>query len=125
MLGERKFKFLRSTVESPTMEVPKNMVAFKANRKEEGETMLIDFVWAHKDLVDKDVSDRFFRGDKSAITDALNQIHWKSLRERGRLNWKQKEKISVGSINREVRYLNVLIVNDKLGYEQNTKEVRK
>lgn len=55
----------------------------KSRKEHRGEEALLDFVWAHKDLIDKETSDRFFRGDKSAITDALNQIYWRSMKVRG------------------------------------------
>lgn len=55
--------------------------------------MLADFVWVHKDLVDEDISTRFFKGDQTAVTEALNQIHWRSMKLRGGLNWDTKDKI--------------------------------
>lgn len=64
-------------------------------------------------LIDNDVSNRFFKGDRCAVTDALNQIHWRSLKIRGGLNWEAKEKISTNFLNRTVQnettYLDALV----------------
>lgn len=50
----------------------------KQNDKD-GEKILRDFVWAYRDLVDRNSGDRFFKGDPKVINAVLNQIHWRSL----------------------------------------------
>lgn len=61
----------------------------KADTELTGEEILKDFVWANKDMLDEKVSEKFFAGNKQAITEALNQIHWRSLKQRGGFEWKK------------------------------------
>ncbi|KAK1389926.1 hypothetical protein POM88_018104 [Heracleum sosnowskyi] len=44
--------------------------------------LLLEFIGAHRDLVDKEVYDRLLKNEDGVIMDALNQIHWRSLRNR-------------------------------------------
>lgn len=67
----------------------------KAGLEFKGGEILRDFVWANKDLLDKKVSEEFFAGNKQAVTEALNQIHWRSLKLRGGFEWKDKTKIEL------------------------------
>lgn len=69
----------------------------KASRDDDGEAIFKDFIWANKDLMDKEVRDKFFRGDKQAIADSLNQIQWRSLKIRGGLEWKSKNQININA----------------------------
>lgn len=59
----------------------------KHNIRDEGEEILKDFVWANRDLVDKDLGDKFFRGEASVINKVLEQIHWRSLEARSGGKW--------------------------------------
>lgn len=52
----------------------------RAAVKGNGELILRDFIEGNKDIVDEEIMGRFRLGDKQAITEALNQFHWKSLR---------------------------------------------
>ncbi|KAK1398520.1 hypothetical protein POM88_008383 [Heracleum sosnowskyi] len=54
----------------------------RTTKKQEGDRILGDFIWAHKDLVDENVMNTCFLGEKQAITEALNMIHWRSLKNR-------------------------------------------
>ncbi|KAK1399306.1 hypothetical protein POM88_009169 [Heracleum sosnowskyi] len=54
----------------------------KWKRASIGEKILKDFIWANKEIVDKEVVNKFFLGNKQAITEALNQIHWRSIKNR-------------------------------------------
>ncbi|KAL8095880.1 hypothetical protein AgCh_037024 [Apium graveolens] len=72
----------------------------KKGKLEDGEQILKDFVWAYKDILDKKTREGFFKGDKQAVTENLNQIHRRSLKFRGgykmvlngksSVSWKQK-----------------------------------
>lgn len=44
--------------------------------------VLMEFIQASKERVDKDVIDRLEKGGNVVLNDALNQIHWRSLRYR-------------------------------------------
>lgn len=65
----------------------------KAEKEIKGEDILRDFVWTNKDLVDEKVYDEFVAGNKQTVTEALNQIHWRSLKLKGGLDWKERRKI--------------------------------
>lgn len=76
----------------------------KAEQATKGEKLLQDFVWANKDLVDKEVCEGFFTGNKQVVTEALNQIHWRSLKLRGGFEWKEKPKIDMLSYSKKVTH---------------------
>lgn len=48
-------------------------------RPVETDHLLLKFIWAHSNLVDREVLAKLNIGDKSAIEEALNQIHFRSL----------------------------------------------
>lgn len=56
-----------------------------------GHRSIWDYMWVHKDLVEKETLDGLNKGSKQSITDALNQIHWKSLRNRKAFVWNEEE----------------------------------
>lgn len=45
---------------------------------------------ANEDLVDKQILKEFRRGNKHAIVEALNQIHWRSLKQKKVFVWNEK-----------------------------------
>lgn len=58
---------------------PSTKTGDRLSSKGSGEKILNDFIWANTDLVDKSVIDRLRIGDKLAISEALNMIHYRSL----------------------------------------------
>lgn len=84
----------------------------RKDREDSREVILRDFVWANRDLLDKEVRDNFFMGNKQAITEALNQIYWRSLKKRRGLDWEHKPKIEtvkkLENTNRNKTYAEVV-----------------
>lgn len=72
----------------------------KYAREVSGEIILRDFIEANGDLVDKEVLSRFRQGEKQAITESLNQIHWRSLKIKDGLKEKNKNDSLVVTANR-------------------------
>lgn len=66
----------------------------KNDRASEGlddeDSLLKRFIRSNKELVDKDILVRLNRGDRMAINEALNQIHWRSLRSRENMDVAKK-----------------------------------
>ncbi|KAL1822527.1 hypothetical protein ACET3Z_009305 [Daucus carota] len=52
---------------------------FGSRRPVEADHLLLKFIWAHNNLVDREVLAKLNIGDKSATEEALNQIHFRSL----------------------------------------------
>ncbi|KAL8121249.1 hypothetical protein AgCh_018117 [Apium graveolens] len=48
------------------------------------------------------------RGEKQAVMETLNQIHWRSLKARGGINWKEKGKVESKSLVSSKTYVQVL-----------------
>lgn len=67
------------------------------------EKLLKDFVWAHKDLLDNGLRERYEVEDKQSLTEALNQIHWRSLKIIGGLEWKNNDRIELKKKPHQVR----------------------
>ncbi|KAK1373725.1 hypothetical protein POM88_029918 [Heracleum sosnowskyi] len=45
-----------------------------------GDQPLVEFIEAYADTIDEEILKRFRNGDQQAITDALNQIHWRTIK---------------------------------------------
>ncbi|KAL8156799.1 hypothetical protein AgCh_001779 [Apium graveolens] len=56
------------------------------SREVSGESLLIDFITTNANIVDKDVIAKVIARDEIAKNDALNQIHWRSLRFKANRN---------------------------------------
>ncbi|KAK1360355.1 hypothetical protein POM88_044829 [Heracleum sosnowskyi] len=63
----------------------------KASKRRDGDIILKDFIEGNGDIVDKEVLIRFRNGDRQAITEALNQIHWRSLKKEHSLEGAQNK----------------------------------
>ncbi|KAK1403272.1 hypothetical protein POM88_002877 [Heracleum sosnowskyi] len=71
----------------------------KATKRRDGDTILKDFVEGNGEIIDKEVLFRFRNGDRQAITEALNQIHWRSLKKTHHIEGTQKGMSNVGAHN--------------------------
>ncbi|KAK1361733.1 hypothetical protein POM88_046207 [Heracleum sosnowskyi] len=85
-----KFQILNPTRDGKAPKTPKGSQGNRNQLKGDGDKILIDFIMANEDLVDKTVLEEFCRGSKQAVADALNQIHWKSLKKRKVFVWDEK-----------------------------------
>lgn len=60
----------------------------RKDKQVRSDTYLVDFIFSHQNLVDEEVIERVRRREGVAINDALNQIHWRSLKVRDNVDGK-------------------------------------
>lgn len=51
------------------------------DRMVHGDQILGDFIVAHMNLVDKELFNRFVKGDTRAVNETLNRIYWRSMKD--------------------------------------------
>lgn len=81
--GKGSRRFQNSNIIGSVPELRNGAVSSKGifhSRSSRGDSVLYDFIKAQAGLIDKEVFDRFEKGEAQAITDSLNQIHWRSLK---------------------------------------------